>query len=234
MRAQRLHDRLRLPNSSTSAGSRPLDVETSHSGVTARRRLSIGPSIALGSAPASIDDAQLQSLLGSLLDGSRPETGKADAEAIYLAILPSTSTFIYDNAPLCGGYHSSFTLGSTRVHYAIVADCDEGGTASPEDVVRHASHELIESATNPDPEGPLAYETLDPDHLAWQFVSVRSARRLGRAAPSAHGHLALLRRPVNQERSVDARNSAARISARGLHAASRSGRTSRANGNCLA
>jgi hypothetical protein len=135
--------------------------------------LLIRPSIPVPSAPDRIDDAGLQSLLRSTLAGSRP-----DPETIYLAVLPPSSTLLYEDEPFCGGFHSSFAIGDTQVHYGVAADCSQqpGGDPTSEELLVTMSHELIEAATNPEPaDGRPAHETIDPDHFAWQWFIDESA-----------------------------------------------------------
>jgi hypothetical protein len=120
-------------------------------------------------APASVDSSQIETWLAEKLDGTHPEFGRPDEETIYLVIYPPWTTLIWGSASTCGGYHGDLQVDGKAVYYAAIADCaPEGQIDSMGSTI---SHELIETATDPNPSSPSlhGYVGMDADHLAWQL-----------------------------------------------------------------
>jgi hypothetical protein len=92
-------------------------------------------------------------------------------EAIYMMYFPATTAVTAFGAPLCqesaGGYHAQTALTSfgQAFAYAVVSRCPASSQA---DFTKVASHELIESATDPS-SGSLAWAISDPNNPWWYF-----------------------------------------------------------------
>jgi hypothetical protein len=132
-----------------------------------------------GSAPTAIDDQQVAAFLAHRLDGSHTEWGTPDENPVYMFFFPSTTRVT--NATLVGcssfnGYHNWTTLPSgkwagTKVAYLVVPECT-GGAGSLFNVTSAASHELIETLTDPfwtSSEG-LGWWGLAPEFKIWEFL----------------------------------------------------------------
>jgi hypothetical protein len=133
-----------------------------------------------GSADATVDDADIQALLTSRLDGTHPEYPAPDANTLYVFFYPpgttvtSSSDATGPDAKSCvdfHGYHSSVKIGSgTEVPYAVVARCaglPQVMVSGVNYVSAVASHEIIEAMTDPFPLTRPAYLQTDLDHYAW-------------------------------------------------------------------
>jgi hypothetical protein len=136
--------------------------------------LTIGPPIATTeAAPASVDASAIEAWLAAMLDGANPDFGAADESTIYVLVYPTSTTLVWSSQPSCGGFHDSVAADGTRIHYAALADCaNPSGQQAEIDALGSAmSHELIETATDPDFVTPASsgYSGIDSDHLAWQY-----------------------------------------------------------------
>lgn len=88
-----------------------------------------------------------------------------------------------------GGYHSQVTVGSVTTSYAVVAACNFGGSATmAQQTTESMSHELIEAATDPQPNGtddagaPVAgWVGFDTDHFAYNWFFEFSNTEVGDA-----------------------------------------------------
>jgi hypothetical protein len=120
-------------------------------------------------APPLVDEDGVRSWFESNLDGSQPEFGAADPNAIYILFLPQMTAATYYGASLCNsphlsGYHGDgIAGGGTRITYAVVARCaDDIDTLTIE-----ASHQLVDAAANPRPSIAPGFGAMDPDFLPW-------------------------------------------------------------------
>ncbi len=103
-------------------------------------------------APATLTDAQIVSLLKKHIgDGSLPAPSASNGELVFLVYVPGT-TKVNDGAGaiMCAddyyGYHAASTSNGVRFAYAVLPDCD----GNIDTLTSTASHELIESATDPE------------------------------------------------------------------------------------
>lgn len=139
-------------------------------------------------APASIDDKTIQSFIAGLItagtapdpladggagqdDGSAGDGG-AVSSAVYMIFIPTTTSVSFGSSALCdissGGYHyeSSVQANGHSFVYAVVSPCAMGVPASPpQNIAWVASHEFIESCTDPYPvtaPGYLITDTSQP------------------------------------------------------------------------
>jgi len=95
-----------------------------------------------------------------------------DANTIYILYLPESLELTSDGSNACDvedGYHDeTFTTSNDRVVYAVIVE----GCHDTEDVVSFstetASHELVESSTDPFIQEALAWTGFDADHYAWE------------------------------------------------------------------
>ncbi|HEY8088244.1 MAG TPA: hypothetical protein VIF09_10375 [Polyangiaceae bacterium] len=131
-----------------------------------------------GNAPATIDDATIQTtILGLITAGTAPDPladggGAAGAfsQAVYIFYVPSTTTVTVQGSTLCqisaGGYHyeSSAQVNGHTIAYAVVSQCGQGlPVQAPQDLVWGASHEFVEACTDPYPLSAPGYAMLDPN-----------------------------------------------------------------------
>jgi hypothetical protein len=120
-------------------------------------------------APANIDDAQIQTWLAQMLDGTHPEWPMPDGNTIYTLFYPPGTT--YDNLPPSAcfyGNDTSMTLASgVDVPYIIIPRCPAfPGFTDIDSLDWTISHEYVEESTDP---YETAYVTMDADHMAWSF-----------------------------------------------------------------
>ncbi len=120
-----------------------------------------GTTVALTTAPAaSYTDSttggasSLQTFLAGLITSGKVPAATADT--IYALYFPSTVSISLDGATSCsvfGGYHSSMTMGSETVIYAVIDECPPQTGAKPatllEETTISGSHEVVEASTNP-------------------------------------------------------------------------------------
>jgi hypothetical protein len=117
-------------------------------------------------APATIDDSAIQTWLATEFDGT-DGFPTPDANTLILLYYPSSSTITLQGATSCqtfGGYHNSATVGNQQVAYAVVPNCSGISTTGA------ASHELVEAATDPNPEVNPAYVQVDEGDFYWQLI----------------------------------------------------------------
>jgi hypothetical protein len=124
-------------------------------------------------APANIDDVQLQVwLAGEISSGGAfaPPT----ADSVYVVFYPSTSSITFQGEQSCftmGAYHNNMMVGGVSVPYVVVPECTWSSRTASQETTAAASHEMIESVTDPLPLGPTpAYLGIDPQHLVFQLV----------------------------------------------------------------
>ena len=111
--------------------------------------------------------------------GGAPGTGWPvdDAQTVYLVYVPEATELTSSGASACDveeGYHDE-TSTNTLAHivYAVVVErCHD-----TQDVLSFstevASHEIVESATDPHAETDLAWTGFDPDHYAWEVWNAK-------------------------------------------------------------
>jgi hypothetical protein len=103
-------------------------------------------------------------LRNAIASGNLPSPeGGSVSNTIYLMYFPASTTITLDDLPSCqlggfDGYHSSTTIGSQQVPYAVVPECPGGaaaGNTPPITTLQNttvtASHEILEATTDPDP-----------------------------------------------------------------------------------
>jgi hypothetical protein len=128
------------------------------------------PSTAMQSYTDSVrgGDSTIRPLIAeSVAGGTFPSP---DPQTLYVLYLPAGVRVLLDGLDICqhagsGGYHDSIALtpdGGTPldVAYAVVARCSSTEAAT----TLTASHEIVEAATDPSPEGAPAFQMTD---FAW-------------------------------------------------------------------
>jgi hypothetical protein len=123
-------------------------------------------------APATIDDAGIQTFLTAQLGSASAGWPAPTDQSLYVLFFPASTTITDANgAQLCNGsisgYHHPLTLPTgQRVAYAVVARC-LGTHVTRDSVSLLASHEIVEAATDPHLDGYLA--PLDSNY-AWTYT----------------------------------------------------------------
>ena len=108
------------------------------------------------------------------ISASHPDAAPP-ANVVYVLFYPPgttiTATSLGTSCVDFAGYHGSFVLpNGNGVTYVVIPRCASlNGLSGIDEVTAIASHELIESATNPDQNDP-AFVGTDIDHFAWAFV----------------------------------------------------------------
>ena len=124
-------------------------------------------------APASIDDADIQTWIAAkITDQTLPAP---DANTIYAIYYPDgTTVTLGQNGTSCqdfGAYHDNITYnGTTDVSYAVMPRCSGWGPSTMDTTTSAASHEFIEASTDPFPQTNMAYSQVDDNHILWEFV----------------------------------------------------------------
>jgi hypothetical protein len=139
--------------------------------------LTVSPPIHLDTAaPATTDDATLTANLAAQLSGPNPAWGPADANTIYLFVLPEGS--IIDSDGKCcdsfDGYHDEAMVGAGSVAYAVVCSCpgfDGKGIDPLAQVTIAMSHEIVEAATDPFVQTNAAFGQNDDKDAVWTVVT---------------------------------------------------------------
>ncbi|MBS2030419.1 MAG: hypothetical protein JST54_21125 [Deltaproteobacteria bacterium] len=144
----------------------------------------VGPATALApvqlteAAPASIDDAAIQTWLAGKLNGNDPAWPANDGNTVYVLFYPDATTVTLQGLSSCqgfGGYHQNITLdtahGSADAAYVVVPRClNFPPNTGVDAVTASTSHELIEAATDPYPLTQPAYALMDDAHIFWLRV----------------------------------------------------------------
>jgi hypothetical protein len=156
-----------------------------------------GTAVALTTPPdanytdtASGGPSSLQAwLTTAITSGVLPMPDKAPVtDTIYALYFPSTTTITLDGTASCAnmgfdGYHNSMAMGSQQVVYAVIDECDPLPAPFPsvktptllQATTMTASHEIVESATDPDadPNAPYGYflDTANPSNRGWLDVA---------------------------------------------------------------
>jgi hypothetical protein len=133
-------------------------------------------------APATIDDATLQTHIQTNTSGPSPAWGPPDASTIYLFVIPpgtvETRTTGAGTQTCCteyDGYHGEAMVGTPQiaVPYAVACACPQfQGTkvAALAQRTGVTSHELVEAATDPFPRTNPAFTQPDDAHFVWKLV----------------------------------------------------------------
>ena len=127
---------------------------------------------------ATVDDAAIQSWLAAKLEAADPAFGPPDPGTVYALFYPAGVTVTLDGSQSCvdfNGYHQELALdashGGASVAYAVVPRCPGvDGVSGLDAVTAVASHELIETATDPFPLSSPAYLQVDDAHFYWTEV----------------------------------------------------------------
>ena len=122
------------------------------------------------SPPATITDDDFKKWIAAKLDGTHAEFGAPDANAIYVVLYPTSTTFSVQGVKSChgiGAYHSMTTVGTTDVTYAVIGRCTGFALAGQDFVTAGLSHELIEAATDPS-DANSAFAAVDDAHVYWE------------------------------------------------------------------
>jgi hypothetical protein len=128
--------------------------------------------------PATISDATLAANLAANTSGLLPAWGPADSSTIYLFMLPTNSIESDSQGSCCSGYdgyHSETASGSVPVAYAVSCACPGFDGANVTDIQErtvNASHELVESATDPFPFTNPAWGAEDDADIVWTLATV--------------------------------------------------------------
>ncbi|CAN5502232.1 hypothetical protein BH09MYX1_BH09MYX1_23050 [soil metagenome] len=112
--------------------------------------------------PTTITDTQIRTWLSKKIS-TDPLFPKPTVNVVYAIYYPDGTTVTAYGGQGCssfGGYHSSMTVGSKPVAYAVMPRC--GGSIS--NLTNVTSHELIEYATDPIPGG---YQSVGDIDIAW-------------------------------------------------------------------
>jgi hypothetical protein len=124
-------------------------------------------------APTNTSDGQIQQWLASEL-GSNSAFAAPGSGTVYVLFFPSTTNITFEGEQSCftmGAYHNSVVIGGVSVPYAVVPECASDQRGGLDSTTSAASHEMIESVTDPSPLGtPLGYSGVDPAHLYFQLV----------------------------------------------------------------
>lgn len=107
--------------------------------------------VSLGPAPATLTEAALVTQLKAAMGGMLPAPSATNAQLVYMVYVPRTTKFTDSvNSEMCTdnylGYHSHDMANGVTFAFAVIGDCN----ADVADVTSTASHELIETATDPD------------------------------------------------------------------------------------
>lgn len=132
---------------------------------------------------------------GAGADAGVPDAGGADAggadagmapwpapteDTVYAFFLPPGTSLLTQGLTgttedACaageGGYHDQIMVGSGLAAYAVVPSCNFGGTNPPaaQQSTLSMSHEIIESATDPQPEATPGYLSFDANHFSFNY-----------------------------------------------------------------
>jgi hypothetical protein len=120
-------------------------------------------------APQTIDDSDISKWLVGKIDGNAPGFAPPDDGTVYAIFYPEQTAITNSGVRSCdvfAGYHAEAALASGQhVPYAVFPRCqpDAGAAITDLEILTvAASHEYIESATDPFPDsGPAYLETTD-------------------------------------------------------------------------
>jgi hypothetical protein len=128
--------------------------------------------------PAMYTDTDFINLITTNTTGTSPAWGAVDTNTIYMIAIPNGTAFDDGTGSKCctdyDGYHNEARIGTTRVSYAVVCSCpgfDGNGETNAQQVTVAASHELVESATDPYFQSRPGYAQSDDDHAVWTVLT---------------------------------------------------------------
>jgi hypothetical protein len=128
--------------------------------------------------PTTYSDTQFINLIKANTTGASPAWGAVDTNTIYMIAIPSGVPFDDGTGSKCctdyDGYHNEATIGTTHVPYAVVCTCpgfDGPQETNAQQLTVVASHELVESATDPYFQSRPAYAQSDDDHAVWTVLT---------------------------------------------------------------
>ena len=141
----------------------------------------VGPAVTTASielaeeAAATIDGNAIKAWLAAKLNADDPAFTPVPAGAVYTLHYPAGTVITRNGQKSCqsfGGYHTNITLdaahGNAEVAFAVIPRCESFyGLSGVDAVTAAASHELIESATDPFPATHPAFYALDNAHIYW-------------------------------------------------------------------
>jgi hypothetical protein len=131
------------------------------------------------SGPVSINDNAIQDWLSAQLNAQTPGLGPADPNTVYVMWYPASTNVVVNGSVSCFGflaYHYAVaydggTDGGPMLSYAVIPRCS-GALADAGDLdiaTSSAAHEMIESATDPNPIDP-AWGAADEDHVVLNMM----------------------------------------------------------------
>lgn len=150
-----------------SATTSEYGIAAATSGTANHVRISTPPA-------AKMSDTALDAFIAAQVGTAWPST---DANTVYMIYLPESLELTSNGSNACGvedGYHDeTFTSANAAVVYGVIVE----GCHGTEDVISFstetASHELVESATDPFLQESLAWYGFDADHYAWETWTQR-------------------------------------------------------------
>ena len=120
-------------------------------------------------APATIDDAGIQQYLSAHLSPLASGWPAPDANTVYVLYYPDATTVATTCTASLAAYHSSFIFGTMPVSYAVIPRCGVQYNQDPlDELTALSSHELAESATDPQFPSSPAYATASD--YGWQSL----------------------------------------------------------------
>jgi len=131
-------------------------------------------------APATITDSALQSMVTSNAGTAWP-AGTQDT--IFLFFIPPTTSLQQGGSDVCaqgvGGYHEQLRSGGAGA-LAVIAPCNFKITpGQPTESMAAATHELIESATDPQPSSNQAYIEFTDPGFAFEYFTTDISQSFG-------------------------------------------------------
>lgn len=125
--------------------------------------------------PTSIQDYEIDAFINDHAANPTKYGWPAPTDqTIYVIYVPQGTTVSLRGQDACksgiGGYHTSTTVATKNVAYAIVMQCAYGSKSGTPRTLT-ASHEIAEAATDPHPEvlDERGWVGLDTNHLAWHL-----------------------------------------------------------------
>jgi hypothetical protein len=143
------------------------------------------PTVTLSeTAPPSLTDDEVQTWLAGELDGTHPEFGPVDATTlaseVFFIVYPPGTTVTTGARTSCRdftGYHSELPLGTARVTYIVLPNCDGLLTT----LSATGTYEVLATVTNPRPVALPNYATFDQEHTAWNSLGGNGQTELPQA-----------------------------------------------------
>ena len=127
-------------------------------------------------APASVSRVDLETFVAArIADGTLPALPTDQSDILIALYYPASTTLTLGGYVHCtsfSGYHSEVKAGGKRVAFAAIGACPNyvSGLTPTENMMRTASHEIIEAATDPFDLTAPAYVVLDQKN-PWYFFA---------------------------------------------------------------